>query len=99
MVANWATPSNWSANQDLMRYNITSNFYPWIFEDSYLNIFKDLTFVENYVDETGSVDYSAYKVISYIIKAFQYQYLVDLYGEVPFSEANQRGANPAPKYD
>ena len=99
MAGHWATPSNWSANESLIRYNVTSNFYVDIFEDSYLNIFKDLTFVENFVDETGSVDYSAYKVISYIIKAFQYQYLVDLYGDVPYSEANQRGAIPTPQYD
>src|SRR5690606_16135818 len=35
----------------------------------------------------------------YIIKAFQYQYLVDLYGDVPYTEANQRGAIPTPVYD
>lgn len=98
-AGHWATPSNWSANESLIRYNVTSNFYVSIFQNSYLNIFKDLTFVENFVDESGSVDYSAYKVISYIIKAFQYQYLVDLYGDVPYSEANLRGANPTPKYD
>src|SRR5690606_939686 len=98
-AGHWATPSNWSANESLIRYNVTSNFYTNIFESSYLNIFKDLTFVENYEDETGSIDYSAYKVISYIIKAFQYQYLVDLYGDVPYTEANQRGAIPTPQYD
>tara|TARA_R110002051_G_scaffold320565_1_gene406122 strand:- start:2545 stop:3999 length:1455 start_codon:yes stop_codon:yes gene_type:complete len=96
---NWATPSNWSANADFARYNVTTNFFVTIFETSYVDIFKNLTYIENYIDETGAVDYSAYQVISKTLKGFQYQYLVDLYGDVPYSEANLRGANTTPKYD
>lgn len=96
---NWATPSNWSANGDLTRYAITTGFYSNIFETSYVDIFKNLTYIETYEDPTGAVDYSAYQVISKTLKGFQYQYLVDLYGDVPYTEANQRGANTTPKYD
>ena len=99
MMYNWATPSNWSANTDLMTYNVTSNFYTTIFETSYAKILKDLTYVENYFDASGAVDYSAYDAIAETIKGFQYQYLVDLYGDVPYTEANLRGANPTPVYD
>jgi len=96
---NWATPSNWSANQEYFRYNITSNFQPTIFENSYGIAFRNLTYVENYTDPTGAVDYTFYKAISKILKAFQYQKLVDFYGDVPYSEANMRGENTTPKYD
>jgi len=96
---NWATPSNWSANQEFSRYEVNSGFYATIFETSYGTIFKNLTYVENYEDKSGAVDYSAYKAISATLKGFQYQYLVDLYGDVPYSEANQRSANITPKYD
>jgi len=96
---NWATPSNWSANQEYARYNITSNFQTGIFESSYGLAFRNLTYVENYTDPTGAVDYSFYKGISKVLKAFQYQKLVDFYGDVPYSEANLRGANTTPKYD
>lgn len=99
MVYNWATPSNWSANGSLTRYDVTSNFYGNIFETSYASIFRDLTYIENYEDPSGAVDYSAYDVIAKTIKGFQYQHLVDLYGDVPFTEANQRGANTTPAYD
>ena len=99
LMYNWATPSNWSANTDLITYNVTSNFYTTIFETSYASILKDLTYVENYVDASGAVDYSAYDVIAETIKGFQFQYLVDLYGDVPYTEANLRGANPTPVYD
>ncbi|MDX1363773.1 SusD/RagB family nutrient-binding outer membrane lipoprotein [Arenibacter latericius] len=99
MAYNWATPSNWSANADFARYNVTTNFFSTIFETSYVDIFKNLTYIETYEDPAGAIDYSAYKVISATLKGFQYQYLVDLYGDVPYTEANQRGANTTPKYD
>ncbi len=99
IMYNWATPSNWSANQDFARYNITANFYGDIFENSYTGPLKNLTYVENYNDATGVVDYSLYKGMSTILKAFQYQTLVDLYGDVPYTEANLRGTNPTPVYD
>ncbi|HSQ46071.1 MAG TPA: SusD/RagB family nutrient-binding outer membrane lipoprotein [Lutibacter sp.] len=98
-VYNWATPSNWSANQEFPRYNITTTFNTAIFETSYAVIFKNLTYIENYEDATGAVDYSSYKVIAKTIKGFQYQYLVDIYGDIPYTEANLRGANTTPKYD
>lgn len=96
---NWATPSNWSANQDFSRYTVNSNFYSIIFETSYGTIFKNLSYVQNYGATGGAVDYSAYKSIASILKGFQYQYLVDLYGDVPYTEANLRSANITPKYD
>ena len=99
MAYNWSTPSNWSTNQDFARYNITTTFFTTIFETSYVSIFKNLTYIETYEDESGAIDYSAYKVIAQTLKGFQYQYLVDLYGDIPYTEANLRGANPTPVYD
>jgi hypothetical protein len=99
MAYNWATPSNWSANQEFARYTVNSGFYSDIFETSYGTIFRDLTYVQNYTDPSGAVDYSAYKAIATTLKGFQYQYLVDLYGNVPYTEANLRAANITPKYD
>lgn len=99
MAYNWATPSNWSTNADFARYNVTSSFFTTVFETSYGTIFKNLTYIQNYEDGSGAVDYSAYKSIASILKGYQYQYLVDLYGDVPYTEANQRSANITPKYD
>ncbi|MBC5864163.1 SusD/RagB family nutrient-binding outer membrane lipoprotein [Flavobacterium turcicum] len=94
---NWATPSNWSSNQEFARYTVNSGFYATIFETSYGSIFRDLTYVQKY--EGSNIDYSAYKAIATILKGYQYQYLVDLYGNVPYSEANQRLNLITPKYD
>jgi hypothetical protein len=93
----YSVPSNWSAQQNRLRYNITTTFFSTIFETSYNQVFKNFNFVSEY--ENGTTNYSAYKIIAKTMKAFQYQYLVDLYGDVPFSEAGLRGENTTPKYD
>lgn len=98
-VYNWAKPSNWSANADYFRYNITNSFNTAIFEASYVDIIKNLNFVESYEDPAGEVDYSAYKVITATLKGFQFQLLVDIYGDVPYSEAGLRDEFPTPVYD
>ena len=97
MVYNYSVPSNWSAQQSLLRYNITTTFYDEIFETSFNQVFKNLNFITNYEDDV--IDYTAYKVIAKTLKGFQYQYLVDLYGDIPFTEAGLRGENTSPKYD
>lgn len=99
LAVNWTTPSNWSANALFSRYNFTTSDYASIFEISYASIFKNLTYIESFEDPTGAIDYSNYKAISHIIKGFQYQLLVDLYGDVPYTEANKRGGNTTPAYD
>lgn len=99
LAVNWATPSNWSANEIYARYDFTSDDFSNIFETSYGSIFRDLTYVENFEDPSGAIDYSNYKAISKIIKGFQFQLLVDLYGDIPYTEANLRGDNTTPVYD
>ncbi|MFJ1329081.1 SusD/RagB family nutrient-binding outer membrane lipoprotein [Capnocytophaga canimorsus] len=99
IMYNWSFVSNFSANQDFARYSITSSFYGSIFNNSYIGTLKNLAYIDNYKDPQGLVDYSRYRAISTIMKAFQYQYLVDLYGDVPYSEANKRAENQTPKYD
>lgn len=99
LVVNWATPSNWSANAIYMRYDFSATDFANIFETSYSSIFKDLTFVETFEDATGAVDYTNYQAIAKVVKGFQYQLLVDLYGDIPYTEANLRGENTTPAYD
>lgn len=97
IMGSYSTPSNWSANADLFRYNVTTSFYSTIFETSFGPVFRNFTYVSEYED--GVSDYSSFKTISKTLTAFQYQYLVDLYGDVPYTEANQRSENTTPAYD
>lgn len=97
MVYNWSSPSNWNVNLELFRYNFTAESFSRIFEESYADILKNIVYIENFKD--GVNNYDAYKVAVSTLKAFQYQYLVDIYGDVPYTEANLRDANITPAYD
>lgn len=44
-------------------------------------------------------NYERHKAISKIMKSYYFQYLVDLYGDIPYSEAHLFGANITPAYD
>ncbi|MFD0964888.1 SusD/RagB family nutrient-binding outer membrane lipoprotein [Pseudofulvibacter geojedonensis] len=75
-------------------YLFTSTFYNDVWDDLY-RYTSNLTTIENYND---GQDWSNHKAAAKILKAFYLQYIVDLYGNAPFSEAH----NPAilfPVYD
>lgn len=40
-----------------------------------------------------------YRGVAKLLKAYNYHHLVDAYGNVPYSEAQQAGGNPSPKFD
>jgi hypothetical protein len=97
MMNNWtrdvgASNSSYYFNEHT--YNVTSDFYSGIFENLYLRT-SNYTFIQN----TTKPGYDNYKAISKILKTFYFQYLVDLYGNIPYSEAHKRGNNLTPKYD
>ena len=97
MVYNYSGVFGEGTPTSLLTYNITSDFYDEIFDDSFDDIFSNLNYVINFED--GEENYDAFKTIARTLKAFQYQYLVDLYGDVPYTEAGLRGDNLFPNYD
>ena len=40
-----------------------------------------------------------YRGVARLLKAYNYHHLVDAYGDVPYTEAQQASANPSPKFD
>lgn len=44
-------------------------------------------------------NYENHKAIAKILKAYYFQYLVDIYGDVPYFGAHQGASNTSPKYD
>ena len=94
MMFNWSETFGFSWYDDEFRYKVTSTFYDDLFDYAYNSCLKQYTALDDYGDE-----YAYYKAISSIMKAYHFQILVDLYGDVPYSEALLRGENPTPKYD
>lgn len=97
MMNNWtrdvgASNSSYYFNEHT--YNVTSDFYSGIWEILYLRT-SNFTFIQN----TTKPGYDNYIAIAKILKSFYFQYLVDLYGDIPYSEAHKRGQNLTPKYD
>jgi hypothetical protein len=94
--------NNWSANvnsftggfNEEYQLIITSTFYNTIWDQLYLRS-------ANYqgIIDSPFADYEYHKAIAKIMKSFYMQYIVDLYGDAPYSQAFQGGLNPAPAYD
>ena len=91
----WAAAGDYAYFDDETHYNVTSAFRTGNFTTSYLLPLANYDYVEKNVDPK----YDNYVAIAKIMKAFHFQYLVDMYGDVPYTEAFLRGANTTPKYD
>ncbi len=95
MMFNWGEAYGFSWYDEEFKYLVTSTFYDQLFDYAYSNPLKQYQ-VLSQLDEST---YGSYKGIGMIMKAFHYQILVDLYGDIPYSEALLRGENPTPVYD
>lgn len=76
--------------------NVNSSFYSGIWDNIYLNL-NTFNFIENYPNADHKQD--NYIAIAKIMKSFYMQYIVDLYGDAPYTEAFKGQANLHPKYD
>jgi hypothetical protein len=86
---------NYAIATENISYAITNNFGAGTFSNIY-DILEDFDFVEKKGAETGNV---FYRGIGILMKAYNYQALVDLYGNIPYSEALQGTVASKPKYD
>ncbi len=92
---NWAESNGFSWYNDEYQYLVTTTFYATLFDQAYTRALKQyhlLTSLEG--PENGN-----YVAIGKIMKAYHFQILVDLYGDIPYFEALGRSLNATPKYD
>ncbi len=73
--------------------NIDNSFYSRIWENLFLTTLG-LTNIQNFPAD----NYDNHKAIAKIMKTFYFQYLVDLYGDIPYSQAHNP-LNTTPVYD
>lgn len=91
---NWSQAAGFSWYNDEFLYLVTSSFYDQLFDDSYLRGLKQYQILTQLGPE-----FDNYKAIGMIMKAYHYQILVDLYGDVPYVEALGRSALATPAYN
>lgn len=75
--------------------NIDTNFYQSIWNNTYVNVSN----LQTIIDSDSSKNLPYHRAIAKILKAHYMQYIVDLYNDVPYSEAFKGQNNIAPKYD
>ncbi|GLB48824.1 SusD/RagB family nutrient-binding outer membrane lipoprotein [Neptunitalea lumnitzerae] len=96
MMQTWAGDvTNYTgAFQDEFALSFTTSMYTGIWRYLYLDT-ATLTAMANNEDE----QYAYYSAVAKVMRAYYFQYIVDLYGDVPYSEAHQLGDNLTPAYD
>lgn len=104
-VSNWGVLQNWMSywsrsgtyapNVQEETYQITTGFGNGVWNACYDNNY-DLQIVQSKAAQAGA---GFYEGIARILKAHNYQILVDIYNNVPYSQALKGSANPTPKYD
>lgn len=94
LMYNWSETYGFSWYDEEFKYLVTPTFYDQLFRDAYGTALKQYHALAD-LDE----EYGHYKAIGSIMKSFHFQILVDLYGDVPYSEALARGAVATPVYD
>ncbi|MEP7266935.1 MAG: SusD/RagB family nutrient-binding outer membrane lipoprotein [Saprospiraceae bacterium] len=90
----WTQSSSYISNPIIFGYQFTNgDFNQW---DPLYNNLEDFQFV---IDNADANDQKYLKGPAKVMKAYIYQALVDMYGDVPYSEALKGVATLAPKFD
>lgn len=93
---------NWGANVNSFTGGFSQEFSLTLTTSFYSDIWDGVFNRIGNFQEIINSDYENYenhKAIAKIMKVYYYQYLVDIYGDVPYTEAFQRTDNLTPKYD
>lgn len=77
-------------------YNYTTSTYSGLWSSTYDNL-EDYDYIEEQTENSELLAY--YNAIAKIMKAYNFQMLVDTYGDVPYSEALGGTQSLTPKYD
>jgi hypothetical protein len=92
----YSISSSYSPNAPLINYNITNTYYEGNWNTLYLQGSNLSVIIQN----ANTADLRPYRGIARTLKAMVFQYLVDTYGDVPYSEAFQTAKGILkPKYD
>jgi hypothetical protein len=91
----WARSGTYAPNVTEETYNITTTFGNGIWNTAYDNNY-DYQIMQIKAKADGA---SMYEAIARIMKSHNFQILVDVYGNVPYTQALKGNANPTPKYD
>jgi hypothetical protein len=90
----WVHAGGWSGWYSEKKYEITASYYPGAFNGYYPGVLTDTKFIRS-----NSGTNVVYPAITDVVDAWYYSRLVDLYGDVPYTEASDPNKTLTPKYD
>ena len=89
----WTQSSTYILSPTIFKYEFTNtNFDYW---SGYYDILEDLDYAAK--GATGTLTY--FGGTARVLKAYVYQIMVDLYGNIPYTDALKGGGSLAPKFD
>ncbi len=91
----WARSGTYAPNVTEETYQITTGFGNGIWNNSYDNAYD----YQIIISKSAQAGATFYEGIARIMKTIDFQILVDVYGNVPYSQALKGSGNPTPKYD
>lgn len=91
----WSRSGNYQSEDQIETYEFTNDFQSGIWNNYYYNA-SNYNFIVNNANAKGA---GTYEAIGRIMKAFDFQVLVDIYGNIPYSEAFKGTDFKTPKYD
>jgi len=91
----WARSGTYAPNVIEETYQITTNFATGVWDNLYSNTFN-YDIMQQKANQAGA---GFYEGIGRIMKAHNFQILVDVYNNVPYFEALKGNSNPTPQYD
>jgi hypothetical protein len=91
----WSRSGTYAPNVTEETYAITTGFGNGVWNACYDNNY-DYQIIQLKANQAGA---GFYEGIARIMKAQNFQILVDVYGNVPYTEALKGSGNPTPKYD
>lgn len=92
--ANAGGVSGWG--NGFLDYNYSTADYAGLWTNTF-NILNDIEYVLN--NTRGNVDLASYYYAAHVMKAYNFANLVDIYNNVPYSQALKGEANRYPSYD
>ena len=95
-MGQWAVSGSYApSSSDFATYKQTTDFGQGLWSSIYNNL-EDLNFIE----QSALVQFKPfYSATAKIMKAFEFHQLVDMFNDIPYSEALQGIGNLTPKYD
>ncbi|NOT51535.1 MAG: SusD/RagB family nutrient-binding outer membrane lipoprotein [Chitinophagaceae bacterium] len=94
-MSHWARSGTYAPNVTEETYQITTTFGNGIWNACYDNAYD----YQILITKAAQAGATFYEGIARIMKTIDFQILVDVYGDVPYSQALKGSSNPTPVYD